>query len=569
MKKFLLTSLLAGLLCVGVVANTSKSAIAYDEEDVPYFADFEGKVVNDQVPPDRVTDFIWAQQYLECRTVQHNGSNMLYMTAADGTDQNGYFTAFGGFGTASKSNLAKLRQGEPYEVSLYMEFANCDFVEVEAVCGGTKWGAIRVFSNGNILADPGGDNLVDASYKNHILKFKFTYSFNADYEGGVNGFITFKANHALNAYCYFDDCKIAKTPYMMEGTFEEYPVGEFDGSNDFGYRTIVYTQTADMTSTSEIVEESNNKFLRISYDCDKVTSQEVFFLNKLKFLNMNREYIFSFNLNTQHVSSLSLRYGGRWFSDQQQVNIDISGNSISKIGDKILEVSYASNLVTIRFIVSPLDGTTAESYQFGFYAIADNGEKAIIDIDNTRFVQIPVLASISLNTANVVNKFAFGDTFSHQGLTVIGHNSDGTTFSINADDCEYSGYSMSTEGNQIVTVTYQGFTAIYQISVYRVLNNMIINIDNVKRNYGYGEPLDLTGLQVYVTYDDEFEGSTLTHNALRLYGYAVFAGGFDSHKQGTYVIEILYHHLRKSFEVYVSFDEAYSFNGISYEGVGA
>ncbi len=563
MKKLVFATAVVGLLSLGAFAGSTKSVIAEDEEDILYYADFEGKVVNANVPPDKVTDFIWAQEYLNCKTETHNGSNMLYMKAANRAND---FSAFGGFGTASKSNLAKLRQGEPYQVTTYLEFGNVDFVEVEAICGGNKWGAIKVYADGNILADPGGNNIVDASYKNNILDFKFTYTFNVD--EGVNGYITFKAFNSNNGYCYFDNSKIAKAPCVMEGTFEQYPAGGFDGKNDSGLRTILYTQTSDMISTSEIVEQNSNKFLRISYDCSVDNEQAVFYLNKMQFLNMDREYIFSFNLNTQNITSLSLRYGGAWISEDQQINIDPVNGTIEKVGDKIFAVSFVNNLVTIRYKVSPLDGSQTDSYQFEVRAVAINGQNAKIDIDNTRFEQIPVLSSISVNPLNAKTKFDFGDTFTYEGIVVTGHNSDGTTTPINASDCEYSGYDMNQEGNQIVFVTYQEFQAYYQINVSRVLSDMSIDTTNVKKNYGYGEKLDLTGLVVSVSYADGGPGEVLQHNALTLYGYAVFAGGFDSHKQGTYTIEIIYKHLKKSFQVTVSFEEEYGFDGIGYEGIG-
>ena len=563
MKKLIFASAVACLLVTGVVGRASYNSRATFEEEVFYYADFEGKVVNANIPPDKVTDFVWAQEYLDCKTETHNGSNMLYMKAM--TKPNDYST-LGGFGTGSKSNLAKLREGEPYQVSTYLEIHNMDYCEVEAVCGGNKWGAVRVHSDGHLSSDPGGNNMVDVFYVNNILSFRFTYTFNVDQS--MNGYITFKAYNSNNGYAYFDNCKIASTEFVMEGTFEQYPAGEFDGKNDSGLRTTFYTQTADMTSTSEIVEQSNNKFLRISYDCSVNNEQAVFYFNKLQFLNMNREYIFSFNLNTQNITSLSLRYGGAWISENQQININPVNGTIEKVGDKILAVSFVNNLVTIRYKVSPLDGSQADSYQFEVRAVATNGANAKIDIDNTRFEQIPVLSSISVDSLNAKTKFAFGDTFTYQGIVVTGHNSDGSTTPINASDCEYSGYDMNQEGNQIVFVTYQGLQSFYQINVSRVLSEMNIDTTNVKKNYGKGEKLDLTGLVVTVSYVDGGQGETLEHNSLMLYGYAVFAGGFDSNKPGTYTIEIIYRHLKKSFQVTVSFEENYNFDGISYEGIG-
>ena len=96
MKKLIFASAVACLLVTGVVGRASYNSRATFEEEVFYYADFEGKVVNANIPPDKVTDFVWAQEYLDCKTETHNGSNMLYMKAM--TKPNDYST-LGGFGT--------------------------------------------------------------------------------------------------------------------------------------------------------------------------------------------------------------------------------------------------------------------------------------------------------------------------------------------------------------------------------------------------------------------------------------------------------------------------------------
>ena len=561
MKKIVFASVLACLLVTGVVGKSSYDSHATFEEEVFYYADFEGKVVNATVPPDKVTDFIWAQEYLECKTETHNGSNMLYMAAASRTND---YSTLGGFGTGSKSNLAKLREGEPYQVSTYLEIHDMDYCEVEAVCGGNKWGAVRVHADGHLSSDAGGNNMTDVFYRNNILTFKFTYTYNADQS--MNVYITFKAYNSNNGYAYFDDCKIASTEYIMEGTFEQYPVGVFDGRDDYGLRTILYAQSTEIQT--EIASESNNQYLKVSYDAASAEGMGIFYFNKLHFLNMGREYIFTFNLSTSNVTRLYLRYGGDWISDKQEVSINMSNNQVTITGDKISEATFADGLVTLRFTVSQLSGSAADSYQFQVITENVAGERGVINVDNTKFRLIPVLSSIEVDASNAKRKFAYGETFAYGGVKITGINSDGTTFIIDPNACEYSGYDMNLEGKQNVVVTYQGKQDIYTIEVMRVISELIIDTTNVKKTYGYGEELDLTGLVVKVSYLDGGGQDVLEHNALAYYGYSVFAGGFNSRKNGTYTITVIYKTLIKTFDVTVSFDEGYSFDGIDYQGIG-
>ena len=56
----------------------------------------------------------------------------------------------------------------------------------------------------------------------------------------VNGYITFKAFNSNNGYCYFDNITIRHVDNQIEGTFDEYPLGTFDGTASDQYKTIIY-----------------------------------------------------------------------------------------------------------------------------------------------------------------------------------------------------------------------------------------------------------------------------------------------------------------------------------------
>lgn len=62
-----------------------------------------------------------------------------------------------------------------------------------------------------------------------------------------------------------------------------------------------------------------------------------------------------------------------------------------------------------------------------------------------------------------------GDEFTHDGITVTATYDDAPTADV-TNSCEYSGYDMSTAGEQTVTVTYGGQTAAYDVTVKTIGN---------------------------------------------------------------------------------------------------
>lgn len=75
-----------------------------------------------------------------------------------------------------------------------------------------------------------------------------------------------------------------------------------------------------------------------------------------------------------------------------------------------------------------------------------------------------VLTNISLDTSSVKKTFNVGDTFTYSGLVVTAHYNDSSSDTI-AAGYTVSTPNMSTSGPKEVTVTYNGKTATYNISV--------------------------------------------------------------------------------------------------------
>lgn len=96
------------------------------------------------------------------------------------------------------------------------------------------------------------------------------------------------------------------------------------------------------------------------------------------------------------------------------------------------------------------------------------------------------LVSISLSGTHQT-EFTVGDTFSAEGLVVTAHYSDDSSEVIDLNNVEISGYNMNQEGKQTITVSYQGKTATYEITV-KAKDTPVTPDDPVTPNKSSGLP---------------------------------------------------------------------------------
>ncbi len=116
---------------------------------------------------------------------------------------------------------------------------------------------------------------------------------------------------------------------------------------------------------------------------------------------------------------------------------------------------------------------------------------------------IPTVTGISLNTDNVKKAYNYGDTLNLAGLVVTANYSNNTTTEVtNYTTNIANGSELKTVGENNIVVTYLTFTASFKITVNKVLTGIELNTENVKKEYGYNEALDLTGLVVTAKYND-------------------------------------------------------------------
>ena len=169
-----------------------------------------------------------------------------------------------------------------------------------------------------------------------------------------------------------------------------------------------------------------------------------------------------------------------------------------------------------------------------------------------------VLDSIILSGTQPTNFFV-GDQFSATGLVVTAHYTDAITYPnevIDLADCEFSGYDMTSSGEQTVTVTYGGKTAQYTINVTAVAPASM-TVSYTGGTVETGNSLDSSKVDVTITNnngsDYDFQMSELEFHLGTVDGTQVpptqpFA------QAGTYTIFVVltaYPQVNASFEVTV------------------
>ena len=135
--------------------------------------------------------------------------------------------------------------------------------------------------------------------------------------------------------------------------------------------------------------------------------------------------------------------------------------------------------------------------------------------DGTQDVVEAKLTGITVSGAKA--DFKVGDTFESTGLVVTAKYSDDTTKDVTANAKVTQAADMSKAGSYAVVVTYEGYNAVYQITVaapenVKTLKKITANTTNVDLDYNVGDTLALAYLTLTLRYDN----STLEEDTLEI-----------------------------------------------------
>lgn len=547
MKKISVLLLVAMALCM---LNFNLAVSARESPKTIYETDFEGLNISSSNTADSATGFVWVNRWEDAVSEKHNGSNMLKAPLYDSET----YSTLGGLGIASRSNLALCDSGESYEVTLYMELHGLEYMFVEYVGGDDRWGSVIIYPNGTVTKNGSGDNICEVSYRNNILKFKFTMGepFN---DGGniVNGYIKFTGYNCTNAYVYMDDISIVKSETAYSEDFSTHNVGVFD-TRDYTYFGKFYSE-----NTTEIVSSSGgDKYLKVSKMPNGTAGSEIFFLNRLSVLNRGRDYKVSMSLNTDNIKNLYIYNVGTWNDPLEYMKITMSDLSISTSGEAISNAVYKDGKLTFDFRAS-VDYTEYGQFEFVAEPI-DSGKTMVINVDNIEFKQVPMVRSIEVES--LASTFTWGEELDLQKFNVKVIYTDATEKKIDASFCDITGYDKTVNGRQVITFSYEGVSTSVIIDVVRNVESLVLDTSSVKKEYRYGENIDLSGLSAYAVYKNG-EKASLENDPING-GYSISLGGFDGYTAGTYTVTVTYGNITKEFDVTVLPAESIDFSGIRY-----
>ena len=557
MKKKLIICTLGLFLIFAVVSLIIKvqAATVKEADDHVYYTNFEGMVVNENSTVDQNTGFIWSNNWSKTKTVNRNNSTMLEMPLYDSTT----YSTVGGFGIADNANLGKCIYGEAYDVETYFEIVNTEYVFVEFVGGDGKWGSVIVYPNGKIIENSGGTNMSNVSYVDNVLKFTFTMSFNS--AESVNGYIKFTAYNCNNGYIYLDNVSIDYAENVLDDDFENKPIGTFNTHT----ATVLNNFYTENGAVSEYIKDGDSTVAKFSFKpSQNYEGLSMFFINKLGFLNHNRQYDFSFDMKTENVSELWVYHSGTWISSPSYFYINMSTNSIEIFGSVFEQVAYENGKLNIKFNTNV---SYSEWNQFQFIVKAAKAKvQTVVTVDNLKITQTPVVNELNLDTDRVKKNYICGDELDLTNLAITAIYTNGFSKEIEINDCEISGFDSQQIGPQFVEIKYQGATAKFKVEVNRKIDNLVINTDGIKTTYAYGEEIDLTNLKVEIKFTDDVT-EELNHGAI-FGGYSIDLGGYDSHTPDTYTVTIYYLNYSQTFTVVVNSNSSVSFDSFNYQGTG-
>lgn len=157
-----------------------------------------------------------------------------------------------------------------------------------------------------------------------------------------------------------------------------------------------------------------------------------------------------------------------------------------------------------------------------------------------------VLTGIELNTENVKKAYGYNEALDLTGLVVTAKYNDNSTAVVTDYTTDpANGTVLTSIGEFTVTVTYQGKTATFGYEVSKVLTGIRVDATNVKKDYFYGDTLDLTGMNVFGLYNDRTEAT--------VFDYTVDpANGSELKTVGENTVTVTYQGKTDSFKINVA-----------------
>jgi len=150
------------------------------------------------------------------------------------------------------------------------------------------------------------------------------------------------------------------------------------------------------------------------------------------------------------------------------------------------------------------------------------------------------LSGISVTNQPTKTTYNIGDTLNTAGMVVTATYSDGTKAAVT--DYTLSAFDSTTAGEKIITVTYQGKTDTFKVTVTNLavtLTGLEISSQPTKTQYYIGDTINTAGLEVKAKYSDNSSIVVTTYTL----------SGFDSATAGEKTVTVTYEGKTATFTV--------------------
>lgn len=428
------------LMSLPTLLATSTKEVKAEESTLNnyiYEEDFESLGVGDN--GDAVYNskkLFWFESGVTPSIIESNGSKALEYKI----NNNNEYTVFGGIGTGTIDNLAKLVSGEKYvfSVDLNMQGTTASselFIEYQV----NSWTGIKVSNSGvSILND---QTTFNAKYENGKLSFTFI--------GGKlesnNGWIKITAhNYTSESSVIFDNLSIEKETldvFDYDMNFENLAIGTSAPANNLSNIPNIYNGTNELSIA--INGSESNHYIEVSKNGTGSDVWDKFYINGLNKLVSDTNYRITMDILETNCTEFYICYneGG-----QPCVTYNPSGYVGKDTNEFILGGSFDGKHLTFDF--KPSTSKDANWWQ-QVAIIIKHSSDMILKMDNIKVFKLDNLTNaFTLDTSKVKLEYGLNEEFN---LT----NLEGTLVRANGNDRKVTQKEMILD-TSLVNVTAKG-----------------------------------------------------------------------------------------------------------------
>ena len=203
-------------------------------------------------------------------------------------------------------------------------------------------------------------------------------------------------------------------------------------------------------------------------------------------------------------------------SYEKYSDISITGISVTTLPNKTTYYQkelFDSTGMVVTVTTNTGDSVKTTDYEISGFDSETAGTKTITITAGTASTTFEVTVSeesltrISVTTMPSKTEYHINGAFGSTGIAVSGSASDGNTVTLNSDQLEYSGFDSSSPGIKTITVSYNGMTATFDVTIMVPVSIQAQEYSGTA--YFVGDTSDVRVSYINATYSDGITDSNI------------------------------------------------------------